>query len=88
MLNKNKCNSKKIFYLILFILFIIIYSVLELINLYVQYRTFIYLNQPNLRKTYLWLVNLLTVHFIIKFLFACLKLRDYYNKCKRKNKIN
>jgi hypothetical protein len=81
----NMC--KKIIYYTIFLTFIVVYSMLEVLNLYLQYRTFIYLNNPKLRKTYLWLINLIIIHNMLKFVFACSKLRDYYNICQKK-KIN
>lgn len=82
---KNTC--KKIIYYNIFLAFVIFYSTLEILNLYIQYRAFIYLNDPKLKKTYLWVVNLIIIHNILKFVFACSKLRDYYVKCQKK-KIN
>jgi hypothetical protein len=68
-----------LFYLILSVL-----VSLEVLKLYVKYRIFIYLNTtPN--KAYLWLANLMLIHSFIKWIFACLKARDYYLIHKNKH---
>ena len=82
--NNYKNGVKKIFYYMICLAFMGFYTMLEMINLYVQYRTYIYLNDPKFEKAYLWLVNLIIIHNILKFLFACSKLRDYYVKCKKR----
>jgi hypothetical protein len=83
----KKNRVKKIFYYMIFFVFMIFYTMFEMINLYVQYRTYIYLNDPKFEDSYAWLVNSIVIHNIIKSLFSCLKLRDFYVKCK-KRKIN
>ena len=87
MLNNKRYSIKKICYISMGLLFMLFYTIMETINLYIQYMTIIYLNKSEFNKTYIVLINLLIVHHIIKFCVACIKFGDCYTQCKKKDKI-
>ena len=81
---QKKYFVKYILQYMLFLLIVCVLISLEVLKLYVKYRIFIYLNTtPN--KAYLWLANLQSIHSFIKWVLACLNVRDYYLICKKKH---
>jgi len=79
---KNRQLCQCVLKYIVFGISIIVIAGLELFDLFIKYRTVIYLSQPKFSKKYLFVIYLLFVHSIIKAIFAGLRLRKKCNKKK------
>jgi hypothetical protein len=73
---KKSCLSYILYYMMLYSLLCVLF-LLEVLNIYVRYCVFVYLN-THTNEYALFVANLILVHSVIKWFLALLKMHDYY----------